>query len=183
MFLTKINLKQFWLKKIIQVTDSIPWVRCASGNVSQTSLLSKIFTSLSVHKFIPIQEFCSLYQFHPELSILWQISVFFFDSISDSTLPSKEMIFSSTFFLSNICIFLPSLFIIHMYFLQKKIIFISTFLSKIFISLPSLFRIHTYFLQKKMIFSSTFLSNICISLPSLECRRIGRASVLRLQMS
>ena len=30
---------------------------------------------------------------------------------------------------------------------------------------------------------SVFLSNICISLPSLECRRIGRAAVLRLQMS
>ena len=36
MFLTKINLKSFWLKKIIQVTDSIPWVRCASGNVYMT---------------------------------------------------------------------------------------------------------------------------------------------------
>ena len=23
----------FWLKKISQVVDSIPWVRCASGNV------------------------------------------------------------------------------------------------------------------------------------------------------
>ena len=34
MFLTEINLKLFWLKKIIQVMDSIPWVRCASGNVS-----------------------------------------------------------------------------------------------------------------------------------------------------
>ena len=34
MFLTEISLKLFWLKKIIQVTDSIPWVRCASGNVS-----------------------------------------------------------------------------------------------------------------------------------------------------
>ena len=34
MFLTEISLKLFWLKKITQVTDSIPWVRCASGNVS-----------------------------------------------------------------------------------------------------------------------------------------------------
>ena len=33
MFLTEFNLKSFWLEKIIQVTDSIPWVRCASGNV------------------------------------------------------------------------------------------------------------------------------------------------------
>ena len=33
MFLTEISLKLFWLKKFIQVTDSIPWVRCASGNV------------------------------------------------------------------------------------------------------------------------------------------------------
>ena len=33
MFLTEISLKLFWLKKITQVTDSIPWVRCASGNV------------------------------------------------------------------------------------------------------------------------------------------------------
>ena len=32
--LTDINLKWFWLKKISQVMDSIPWVRCASGNVS-----------------------------------------------------------------------------------------------------------------------------------------------------
>ena len=35
MFLTEITLKSFWLKEIIQVTDSIPWVRCASGNVSR----------------------------------------------------------------------------------------------------------------------------------------------------
>ena len=33
MFLTEINFILFWRKKIIQVTDSIPWVRCASGNV------------------------------------------------------------------------------------------------------------------------------------------------------
>ena len=33
LFLTEISLKLFWLKKITQVTDSIPWVRCASGNV------------------------------------------------------------------------------------------------------------------------------------------------------
>ena len=26
-------MKIIWLKKIIQVTDSIPWVCCASGNV------------------------------------------------------------------------------------------------------------------------------------------------------
>ena len=32
-FFTLINLKLFQLKKIIQVLDSIPWVRCASGNV------------------------------------------------------------------------------------------------------------------------------------------------------
>ena len=31
--LTEINLKWFLLKKIIQVLNSIPWVRCASGNV------------------------------------------------------------------------------------------------------------------------------------------------------
>ena len=77
-----------------------------------TSLLSKIFTSLAVHKFIPIQVFCSLYQFPTELSILLQISVFFFHSISDSNLPLKEMIFPSIC-LSNICISLPSLFRIH----------------------------------------------------------------------
>ena len=46
--------------------------------------------------------------------------------------------------------------------------------------------IQMYLPQKKMIFPPTlsvFLSNICISLPSRECRRIGRASVPRLQMS
>ena len=39
-FLTDMNWKYFWLKEIIQVADSIPWVCCASGNVSlQMSLL------------------------------------------------------------------------------------------------------------------------------------------------
>ena len=33
LFLTEINLKWFQLKKIIQVSNSIPWVRCASCNV------------------------------------------------------------------------------------------------------------------------------------------------------
>ena len=32
-FLTEINLKLLQLKKISQVLNSIPWVRCASGNV------------------------------------------------------------------------------------------------------------------------------------------------------
>ena len=32
-FLNEINFKRFQLKKIIQVLNSIPWVRCASGNV------------------------------------------------------------------------------------------------------------------------------------------------------
>ena len=31
--LTEINLEWFWLNKISQVMDSIPWVRCAYGNV------------------------------------------------------------------------------------------------------------------------------------------------------
>ena len=38
--LTEINLKWFWLKKISQVMDSIPWVRCASGNVSRICPMS-----------------------------------------------------------------------------------------------------------------------------------------------
>ena len=42
MFLTEINFKLFWLKKIIQVTDSIPWVRCASGNVSSSKGTYKV---------------------------------------------------------------------------------------------------------------------------------------------
>ena len=37
-FLTEINLKLLKLKKIIQVLNSIPWVRCASGNVFQLFL-------------------------------------------------------------------------------------------------------------------------------------------------
>ena len=55
MFLTKIYLKSFWLKKIIQVTNSIPWVRCASGNVftthqtQQPDFLSKPI--LAIHDF------------------------------------------------------------------------------------------------------------------------------------
>ena len=34
----RVDLKYFGLKKISQVMDSIPWVRCASGNVLAKSL-------------------------------------------------------------------------------------------------------------------------------------------------
>ena len=56
MFLTEINLISFWLKKIIQVTDSIPWVRCASGNVllfghSLTPIVQKTHMECSDHLY------------------------------------------------------------------------------------------------------------------------------------
>ena len=50
MFLTEINLKLFWLKKIMQVTDSIPWVRCASGNVFQ--LVLNFFSTFGFNFFL-----------------------------------------------------------------------------------------------------------------------------------
>ena len=56
-FLTKINLKLYQLKKIIQVLNSIPWVRCASGNVFTKSgnrqvrvnLMEKVISMLNTY--------------------------------------------------------------------------------------------------------------------------------------
>ena len=57
MLLTEIYLKLFGLKEIIQVTDSIPWVRCASGNVFLLyhSLVNSVFMcGITLFCFTPL---------------------------------------------------------------------------------------------------------------------------------
>ena len=47
MFLTENNLKVFQMKKFIQVLNSIPWVRCASGNVFIQPPVSRVSISMT----------------------------------------------------------------------------------------------------------------------------------------
>ena len=66
-FLIEINLKSFQLKKIIQVLNSIPWVRCASGNNSSTFFSSIFFNFLSLNLFSTF--FLTFLKFFPTFSL------------------------------------------------------------------------------------------------------------------
>ena len=141
--------------KIVSVSVKYLYFRQLSQNFCQISVLL-LTLSVFLSNICKSVKFVSIY-------CLCQISVF------PSTL---------TAFLLNICISINfvGISVKYLYLCQPRQHF-----CKIFVFLST-----CQYLCQISVFPSTssvFLSNICISLPSLECRRIGRAAVLRLQMS
>ena len=77
-FLTEINLKVFQMKKFIQVLNSIPWVRCASGNVFNFfSTFSQLFPNSCSTLFSTFfQLFLNFFQYFTNLFSTFSQSLF-----------------------------------------------------------------------------------------------------------